>query len=98
MATTGFFSGIGDLFGDTNLGDVGQFVGGVATAVSVLKKDKAPELGDFAPPAPVQDKNVVQNLAEEQADQRKRQRLNTRASRRVSFLSDTDIGAVKLNA
>ena len=94
----GFFSSLGDMFGNASLGDIGTLVGGVATAAAALKSPKdAPEASGFASPSPEKLKNVTEDVAEETAERRKRQRQKGRASRKVSFLGDSDIGAVSLN-
>lgn len=95
----GFLGGIKDLFTNASLGDISEFVGAGVAIAGALKKPDAPQAPSFAPSTmPGKPENITRDIAEEKADQRKRSRQNTRASRRVSFLSDTDIGAVKLHA
>lgn len=94
-----FFSGVGDLFGNASLGDIGGFVAGIATAGVAIKSltDKGPEAPSFdLSPTAVPEK-VVQQVGLEAEERRKRTRTRSVASKNISFLGDADIGALQLS-
>ena len=91
------FQGLSKMFGSATLGDYGSLLGGVAALVGVSKKEDmpdAPSYDEIKPPGVPE--NAAADLAEQRSDARKRSRQSSRAKKKVSLLSDSNISATSL--